>query len=1348
MNKKLLSLGVLLAVLCGALAYAVRGIGQGSLTAMSAPGSVVAGKLMPSEITRALSSCEYGLNPANRSVARNASSSSAVITEMWSSAQSIVTGGSGDGQYDEESNSISMSGSESQTYTIFQGVDVMEDGSEGYSWVAMPNVTYVFSGTLTSTGQSNVYPAIVYYNLSDEQLYATNAAVSLSESNSYTSAFEVSVAGLPSGSPIMVAFFVDGSTSETTITSTDNRLYYSVEAIEARQWSSDESATGLGFEGLTASNCYIATCSDGVTTLGLYDDGQICITGINTTASEVTLPDAVYVNGELRQIYSLGYSDEWTGNTMDWSSAASLKVLHMESVSYLNAGFSGTSLTDLYVGNCSFSGNAGGLTNIVLHIPYGANRGDYAWYGFSRVLVGEEELSYPVPTCSDWVIPGENEGEYFGIAMNNGYYCVAEIFTEGESVTAPAITPAAGGSHYSFIRALGADNRFSYGTMCQAAPNLKSITVPESYTNIYVSWSKSPISELHMQGDVPETYWTVPQGKKVYVSNKAYFNKYESDSSWKNAAILPEGWDFEWMTVNVERRGEFAQTYIEMTDADWSAGMFVKVTGALDSTDLTNIKNLTNLRKLDLSEASFAMLPASFLSNRSSLDEVMLPEALTMIPDNAFQYCKKLTKVTAPGVTWIGYGAFQQCGNLTDFDISNVKSIGNYAFNYCSAFNPTVFSADLYSIGSSAFARTSITELRLPEKMTTVSYGAFDGCSKLTKVSLPSGIKMIEDYAFSNCSALSEITLQEGLTEIGGSAFSGCSALGEIVIPSTLERIGYSAFNGCTSLMTVKCKAIVPPAASGNFTNGMDMNHCTLYVAPFAIDAYRAADYWNAFYIMKPLNEPVKNIYINRPMTFDLLSEDNAVLQENPNMTLDYDSSHRTIGELSASGDGTLSAGVFTIFHSFKSRSSTDYRPTLINNAENMRADNVLFSINFEKNVWHFISLPYDVQMSEVYTLFDTDYVIRQYNGERRASGEAGNWETVPADGVLQAGKGYIIQAANNTTDNNGSSRLAVVRFPSGNTTTKNGIFTSSNVIVPLEEYPAEFAHNRSWNLVGNPYPCYYNMHYLLDDFIAPIVLWRGTGYQAYSPVDDDIILRPNEAFFVQRPLDTDQMVFGAEGRMHYTNAINSSAQPGVRYAPEMSATESSRSVFNFNIEGCGSDDRARIVINEAATMDYEISRDAAKFFAETPAGVEVYVDGDIKYDICERPLESGVAVISSRYAQAGAYTLTLSGRNYEGWSVLLTDTKTGVTVDLTETAYDFDAEAGEDANRFIVTFRAPEKSLVDDLDAETADSRVQIVNVSGVVIYEGQLSDFMQSAQSGVYIVVDADKTYKVVVK
>ena len=244
--------------------------------------------------------------------------------------------------------------------------------------------------------------------------------------------------------------------------------------------------------------------------------------------------------------------------------------------------------------------------------------------------------------------------------------------------------------------------------------------------------------------------------------------------------------------------------------------------------------------------------------------------------------------------------------------------------------------------------------MTIPDGITAIN-NLFSGCSNLRKVTLPKNLLSIGNETFSRCSALAEITIPESVTEIGSNAFNSCSALTELTIPSKVEKIGYGALQSCTALVTVKCKAIVPPVATSNFTNGIDLNHCTLYIAPFTIDAYRAAENWAQFYIMKPLNEPVKNIYVKRPMTFDLLSEDNAVLQDNPNMALGYNrpnnyNSDINVGQLSASGDGTLSAGVFTINNMLASRSTSvsyyggsrsDIRPTLINNAENMRADSV-----------------------------------------------------------------------------------------------------------------------------------------------------------------------------------------------------------------------------------------------------------------------------------------------------------------------------------------------------------------------------------------------------------------------
>lgn len=1148
-----------------------------------------------------------------------------------------------------------------------------------------------------------------------------------------------------------------------------------------------------------------ATCDDGLTTLTLdYYDGMLAVEGIRSTATTVTIPDSVVLDGVKHKVEIFGNARK---SRFDWSKAQSVTTLDLTNVPQLYLNFEGSAITDLAVtGNTTIMRDAD-LSNIYLHLPYGLDRSNYTSLGAKRVLIGEEQSFYPEPRIQNsWVIAGEREGDYFSIMKNGDRFCVVEIFTEQDSIQLPESTPYENGS---VMQIASAGNSNYYETsyrIFEKAPNLKSLAVPAGYNQIYLNWNNSMcrLNELHMKGNMPTTDWSIPSSYVVYIGAKEAYDQYSANSNWYSADLQPEGWDFDWLAVNVQRKGEFAQTYIEMTDADWSKGVNVKVIGALNDTDLSNMKKLTRLRCLDLADATFQALPSSFLNGQKTINEITLPENLKIIPSYAFDGCQRLAKVNAAGVERIENYAFNSCYKLADFDISKVTYIGSYAFNTCSMFAPTVLSDALQTLGSNAFAGTAITEIAVPQTITALENNVFSGCQQLQKVTLPPTLRTIGSSTFQNCTTLSEmvvpeavtsidnsafngcialisITLPETLTKIGSYAFSGCSALTELTIPSSVEFFSYSTLQNCSSLLTVKCKAIVPPLATGSFTSGIDLNHCTLYIAPFTIDAYRDAQYWSEFYIMKPLNEPVKNIYVKRPMTFDLQSEDNAVLQNNPNMTLDYNiddynwgsSSRNSVGQLTASGDGTLSAGVFTINNYFYNRNnnninenngiyySSDRRPTLLNNAENMRADSVLCTVKLAQNEWHFISFQYDVQMSDVYALNNTDYVIRQYNSAKRAAatgdqteqtGASSNWEDVPADGVLQAGKGYIIQAANNTTNENGNYNDAVVVFPSRNTVTKNRLFTSNDIIVPLEEYAAEFAHNRSWNLVGNPYPCYFDMNQLKDEFYSPIVLWNGYNYQAYSPIDDDIILRPYESFFVQRPIDVEQMVFGAEGRMHYNDALKAtkadSQKPGVNNAPARSIDGAQRNVFNFTIDGCGSDNRTRIVLNEKASMDYDCSRDAAKFFASKPSGAEIYVDADVKYDICERPLADGTAQLAIRTAKAGQYTITLSGRYTADWAVMLTDRETGITVNLCEGAYTFEAAAGTTAGRFQISFKSP-LTAIDAIAAEIgADAEVTVVNVAGMTVFSGSYAEFKTKAQAGIYVVVCGEKTYKTVIK
>ena len=171
--------------------------------------------------------------------------------------------------------------------------------------------------------------------------------------------------------------------------------------------------------------------------------------------------------------------------------------------------------------------------------------------------------------------------------------------------------------------------------------------------------------------------------------------------------------------------------------------------------------------------------------------------------------------------------------------------------------------------------------------------------------------------------------------------------------------------------------------------------------------------------------------------------------------------------------------------------------------------------------------------------------------------------------------------------------------------------------------------------------------------------------------------------------------------------------------------------------------------MNENATMGYDTDRDAAKFFAATAKGAEIYIDGDVKYDICERPFGDGTAKLAMRTGTAGEYTITLSGRYAEGWTVMLTDVQTGSNVNLCEGSYRFDAAAGITAGRFLLTFKAPDTNGIDAISAEIgADAEVNIVNAAGMTVFNGRFADFKGKATAGVYVIVCDGKTYKTVIK
>ena len=67
----------------------------------------------------------------------------------------------------------------------------------------------------------------------------------------------------------------------------------------------------------------------------------------------------------------------------------------------------------------------------------------------------------------------------------------------------------------------------------------------------------------------------------------------------------------------------------------------------------------------------------------------------------------------------------------------------------------------LKKIGENSFAGAGVEEVKLPESITEIGYGAFNNCKDLSYINLPSGIERIAGYSFENTKYLNNIKPDE-----------------------------------------------------------------------------------------------------------------------------------------------------------------------------------------------------------------------------------------------------------------------------------------------------------------------------------------------------------------------------------------------------------------------------------------------------------------------------------------------------------------------------------------------------------------------------------------------------------
>ena len=111
----------------------------------------------------------------------------------------------------------------------------------------------------------------------------------------------------------------------------------------------------------------------------------------------------------------------------------------------------------------------------------------------------------------------------------------------------------------------------------------------------------------------------------------------------------------------------------------------------------------------------------------SNIEEVIIPNSVTVISPRAFYKCKNLCKVNmSNSVRIIGKMAFGYCEALTEFDSKCVELIDSWAFSNCSHISKFIFSKRLRVIGEESFYNCArLDYIDLPDSVTDIKANAF-----------------------------------------------------------------------------------------------------------------------------------------------------------------------------------------------------------------------------------------------------------------------------------------------------------------------------------------------------------------------------------------------------------------------------------------------------------------------------------------------------------------------------------------------------------------------------------------------------------------------------------------------
>ncbi|MBQ8212842.1 MAG: leucine-rich repeat domain-containing protein [Clostridia bacterium] len=323
----------------------------------------------------------------------------------------------------------------------------------------------------------------------------------------------------------------------------------------------------------------------------------------------------------------------------------------------------------------------------------------------------------------------------------------------------------------------------------------------------------------------------------------------------------------------------------------WAFGNYLKLISIVFPDSVQSIGNNAFISCNSLKNVRFSTSIASIgdhaFENCVSLESVLLPEGVVSIGKEAFSSCYALKTVSFPrSIAFIGYSAFNFCSNIESVyfpDIASwcnvqiesknslpsannqilywngarlselhipdgVTSIGNYAFVCCFDITTVTLPDSVISIGDCAFFYCeNLKSVQLSNHLTSIGNNAFYNCFNLTNLTIPKSVMSIGAGAFRGCSALTTIEIPKGITAIENDTFAFCKGLTTVHIPNGITNIGRNAFYNCENLITVSIPNSVTSIGESAFSNCKKLKTIVFCGTNQQWNTIKKGDYWIAY---------------------------------------------------------------------------------------------------------------------------------------------------------------------------------------------------------------------------------------------------------------------------------------------------------------------------------------------------------------------------------------------------------------------------------------------------------------------------------------------------------------------